>query len=274
MQAKDFVHLHVHSQYSLLHGAISLDRLISQVKHFGMNSVALTDHVNLFGVLEFYEKAKKEGVHPVVGCEVYYLTKGSRLDKSQKPRDDTLAHLLLLVENEEGYKNLCRLISSSYLEGFYYKPRLDKEILTQYSKGLFALSCCAKGEVPRRLVEGRLEDGRAAAQELARIFPERFYLELQDHRLVHEKMVNEGLLEIAQALSLPLVATNNAHYLKREDRTSHEALLCIQTGRRLKEEDRLSYEGDEFYLKSPEEMCELFADHPEALENTRKIADA
>jgi DNA polymerase-3 subunit alpha len=274
MNPQDFVHLHVHSQYSLLHGAIFIDRLVAQVKQFGMRAVAVTDHVNLFGAVEFYEKAKKEGVQSILGCEIYYLTKGSRLDRTQKPKDHELAHLILLVENEEGYQNLCQLISASHLEGFYYKPRIDKEILSKHSKGLFALSACAKGEIPRKIIEGRVEEAKIAAKDLAQIFPDHFYLELQDHGLSHEKLVNEAMVEMSKALSIPLVVTNNAHYLKRENREAHEALLCIQTGNMLKEEDRLSYDGDEFYLKSPEEMCELFADYPEALENTKKIADS
>jgi len=273
LQPKDFVHLHVHSQYSLLHGAIFIDRLIDQVKKFGMTSVAITDHVNLFGAVEFYEKAKKEGIHPILGCEVYYLVKGSRLDKTHKPKDDQLAHLLLLVQNQEGYKNLCRLISSSYVEGFYYKPRLDKEILKEHSQGLIALSCCSRGEVPRRIIEGKTGEALKAALELAQIFQDRFYLELGEHGLAHEKLVNDFLVQISREHQIPLVVTNNAHYLHRKDREAHEALLCIQAGKLLKEEDRLSYEGEEFYFKSPEEMCEEFRDFPEALENTKKIAE-
>jgi len=274
MKAQDFVHLHVHSQYSLLHGAIPIDRLMGQVKKFGMNAVAITDHANMFGAVEFYEKAKKEGVKPILGCEVYYLIKGSRFDRESKRIDPHLAHLILLVENAEGYRNLCKLLSSSYLEGFYYKPRLDKEILKQHSKGLFALSCCSKGEIPRKIIEGHLEEAKQGAIQLAEIFPDRFYLELTDHGLTHEKMVNETLIEFSHSLHLPLVATNNVHYLNQSDREAHEALLCIQTGRTLKEEDRLSYDGDEFYFKTPQEMMELFTSHVAALENTRKIADA
>ncbi len=274
MKAQDFVHLHLHSQYSLLHGAIPIDPLVSQVKKFGMNAVALTDHANMFGAVEFYEKAKKEGIKPILGCEVYYLIKGSRLSRESKRVDPNLAHLILLVENEEGYRNLCKLLSASYLEGFYYKPRLDKEILKAHSKGLFALSCCSKGEIPRKIIEGNLEGAKLAAIELSQIFPDHFYLELSDHGLSHEKMVNEALIDFSKSLSLPLVATNNVHYLYQQHREAHEALLCIQTGRILREEDRLSYEGDEYYLKSPEEMCQLFSSIPEALENTRKIADA
>lgn len=274
MTSKDFVHLHVHSQYSLLHGSIPVDPMIAQVKKFGMDAIALTDHANMFGAVEFYEKAKKEGVKPILGCEVYYLIKGSRLVREGKRMDPNLAHLILLVQNETGYKNLCKLLTLSYLEGFYYKPRLDKEILREYSEGLFALSCCSKGEIPRKIIEGHLEEAKLAAQELAEIFPGRFYLELTDHGQPLEKMVNEALIDFSKSLSLPLVATNNVHYLNRRDREAHEALLCIQTGRTIKEEDRLSYEGEEYYLKSPEEMCELFADCPEAIANTRKIADA
>lgn len=274
MNPKDFVHLHVHSQYSLLHAATQLEPLIKQVKKFGMNAVAITDHANMFGAVEFYEKAKKEGVKPILGCEVYYLIKGSRFAREGKRADPNLAHLILLVENEKGYKNLCKLLSSSYLEGFYYKPRLDKEILKQHSEGLFALSCCSKGEIPRKIIEGNLEGAKNAALELAQIFPDHFYLELTDHGLNHEKMVNDALVHISRECSLPLVVTNNVHYLNRKDREAHEALLCIQTGNTLRQEDRLSYDGEEFYFKSPEEMMELFADHPEALKNTRIIADA
>lgn len=239
-----------------------------------MNAVAVTDHANLFGAVEFYEKAKKEGIHPIYGAEVYYLPQGSCREKNQKFKESHLSHLILLVQDEEGYRNLCRLISLSYLEGFYYKPRVDKEVLKTYSTGLIALSCCARGEIPRRLIEGKTEEAKQAARELAEIYPGHFYLELGDHGLAHEKLVNEGLIQIARSESLPLVVTNNVHYLLREDREAHEALLCIQSNHKLHEEDRPSYDGSEFYLKSPEEMCELFSEYPEALENTRKIAEA
>ncbi|MBF0492917.1 MAG: DNA polymerase III subunit alpha [Deltaproteobacteria bacterium] len=273
MKPKDFVHLHVHSQYSLLHGAILVEKLIKQVKDFGLSAIALTDHANLFGAVEFYEKAKKEGIHPILGCEIYCITKGSRLERV-KTRDDQLAHLLLLVQNAEGYKNLSRLLASAYNEGFYYKPRLDKEILKEMSAGLIALSCCSKGEIPRRIIEGKVEAAFDAAKKLSEIFPDRFYLELQDHGLSHETLVNHQFVEFSKQLNIPLVVTNNAHYLYRENREAHEALLCIQSGNKLSDEDRPSYDGEEYYLKSGEEMCELFKDFPEALENTRKIADS
>ncbi len=274
MNNKNFTHLHVHSQYSLLHGAISIERLIAQVKKFQMDSVALTDLTNMFGAIEFYQKAKSEKIKPILGCEIYYLTQGSRLNREPHRKQDLLAHLILLVENEEGYKNLCRLISSSYLEGFYYKPRIDKEILEKYSKGLFALSGCSKGEIPRRIIEGNINAAKESATYLSQVFKDRFYLELSDHGLSHEKLINETLIDFSKSLSLPIVATNNVHYLERKDREAHEALLCIQSGNKLKQEDRLSYDGDEFYLKSPEEMNELFKKYPEAISNSSYIANS
>ncbi len=274
MNPKDFVHLHVHTQYSLLQGAIFVDRLVNKVKDFGMKAVAITDHANLFGAVEFYEKAKKEGIKPILGCEVYYLPEGSCKVKDSKFKEHHLAHLLLLAQNAQGYLNLCQLLSTAYLEGFYYKPRLDKDFLLKHSEGVIALSCCSKGEIPRRIIEGNPSGALKAAQELSQIYPGRFYLELQDHGLTHEKLLIESLLDISKKQNLPLVATNNAHYLLREDREAHESLLCIQSGRLLVDEDRVSYEGDEFYLKSPEEMVALFHEYPEALQNTTQIANS
>ncbi len=268
----EFVHLHCHTSYSLLDGACRIDQLLEQAKAFGMESVAITDHGSMFGVIEFYKKAKKLGLQPVIGCEVY-MAPGSRFDKSSHSIHDASYHLLLLAENTEGYYNLIRLVSSGYMEGFYYRPRIDKEILASCSKGLICLSSCLKGEIPSLLLLDRDKDAKKAAAEYKDIFgKENFFLELMDNSLEDQKKTNPGLIKIAKDLDINIVATNDCHYIYKEDSTAHDVLLCLQTGKTLDDSKRMSMSTDQFYFKSPEEMERLFRDYPEAVFNTQAIA--
>ena len=270
---KEFVHLHLHSQYSLLDGAIRFEELFPLARSYGMKSLALTDHGNMFGAIEFYQGAIAYGIKPIIGCEMYVAPE-SRLDKEPGKFKDLSYHLVLLVKNQEGYANLIRLVSLAHLEGFYYKPRIDKELLEKYNKGLIALSGCIKGEIPGLLLEGKEEEATAVAGWYKEVFDEgRFYLEVQDIGLDEQKAANEGLVRISQALDLPLVATNDCHYLRREDAVAHDVLLCIQTGKTLKDPKRMKFSTDQFYLRPVEEMEQLFGHHPEALQNTLEIAE-
>ena len=270
----DFVHLHVHSQYSLLEGAITLDSLCNRVKELGMKAVAVTDAGNMFGALELYETAKAAGIKPIFGAEVYYLTGGSLESRDAKRKDHFLANLILLVQNKTGYQNLCRLLSLAHLKGFYYKPRIDKEVLAQHAEGLIAISGTLHGEIHRRWMKSETEEARAAMTYLAETFPERFYLELQDHGITAEKKLNETLPALAKEFGVPLVATNDCKYLKREDYEAHLALQCIQSGRTLhEEEERAEYLSEQRYLKSPQEMIQNFKSYEQAIENTVKIAE-
>jgi len=273
MQHAPFVHLHLHTYYSLLDGAIPIDALAACAKELRMPAIAMTDHGNLFGAIEFYEIIQKYGIKPLIGCEVYLLSKGSHKDR-QSRQETALTHLTLLCKNRIGYKNLCRLISASYLEGFYYKPRIDKALLRDNNEGLIALSGCLKGEISQALVGDRLEEAQLAAREYASIFTNnRFYLELQDQGLPDQKKLKSGLINLAKEFGLPIVATNDVHFLKKEDASVQDALLCIQTGTTIAAKDRLRLESDEFYLKSAEEMTKLFSDCPEAISNTVAIAE-
>lgn len=268
----DFVHLHTHSEYSLLDGAARIVDLVEGVKKLGMKALALTDHGVMYGAIEFYEKALEAGIKPIIGCELYIAPR-SRFDKTFK-KDDNSYHLVLLAETNQGYTNLMKLVSAGFLEGFYYKPRIDKEILAAHKDGLIALSACIGGEIPQLILEGRIDEAKAAAKELNEIFGDgNFFLEIQDHGLKEEKIVNEVLIEISKELSIPLVATNDIHYIKKEDHIAHDVLLCIQTGSCLDDENRLRFEGEEFYMKDPHEMKKLFPRLPGALENTVKIAE-
>jgi DNA polymerase-3 subunit alpha len=270
---KEFVHLHLHSQYSLLDGAIRFEELFPLARKYGMRSLALTDHGNMFGAIEFYQGAVSHGIKPIIGCEVY-LAPESRLKKESGASKDAFYHLVLLVKNREGYGNLIRLASLAHLEGFYYKPRVDKELLEKYHKGLIALSSCLKGEIPVLLMQGKKDEAKAVAGWYKEVFDERrFYLELQDNGLQEQKVVNQGLLELSQELGVPLVATNDCHYLRREDATAHDVLLCIQTGKTLKDSQRMRFSTDQFYVRSVEEMEKLFGHYPEALRNTMEIAE-
>ncbi len=267
----DFVHLHVHTQYSLLDGAIRIDDLLQRAAQFGMHSVATTDHGTMFGAVEFYEKATKAGIKPVIGIEIYVAPR-TRFDKTPIDNRD-LCHLILLAENQEGYRNLCKLASVAQLEGFYYKPRIDKQILRENSKGLIAMTACLHGEIPRRIQDSRMEIADAAAREYLEIFGEnRFYLEVQNNGIEIQDRVNEALLDMSQRLSIPLVASNDCHYLDREDVRAHDVLLCIQTGKTVHDTNRLQFRTDQLYLKSKEEMHASFNSYPDAISNTVDIA--
>ena len=271
-----FVHLHVHTEYSLLDGACRIRDLPKIVKEMGQTACAITDHGVMYGVIDFYRACKAEGIKPVIGCEVYVTPQGrTRFDKVHE-FDAESRHLVLLCENEEGYRNLSFLVSAGWTEGFYIKPRIDLELLRRHSGGLIALSACLAGEIPRRLRNGEYENAKKYALELADIFgPDRFYLELQDHGIRDQQIVNQGILRIHQETGLPMVCTNDAHYLRKEDAEAHDVLLCIQTGKTIDDENRMRYEPRNFYLRSEAEMAALFpADVYEgALENTARIAD-
>ena len=268
-----FIHLHVHSVYSILDGCLKISDLVESVNKLGMPALALTDHGNLFGAVEFFKKTRSKGLKPIIGCEVYVAQK-SRFEKKPGNGEETgNYHLLLLVKDEKGYRNLCRLLTAAYLEGFYYRPRIDKEILRECSSGLIALSSCLKGEVNDYLVKDMDERAEKAAREYLEIFgAENFYLEIQDHGLPEQKKILPGIVELSKKLGIPLVATNDVHFSKREEAQIQDVLLCIQTNKKLSDPDRLHFSSDQFYLKSTAEMRELFKDYPEALENTRHIA--
>jgi len=268
----DFVHLHVHSEYSLLDGSSRIGDLAARAAHLGMPALAITDHGAMYGVVDFYKACRREGVKPILGCEVYVAprTMGDR-----EPRiDDNLFHLVLLAETQEGYRNLMALVSEAYLHGFYYKPRVDKELLARYSEGLIALSACIAGEIPTYLLQGDWEGARKAALAYREIFgTDSFFLELQDHGMAEEEEVNRKLISLARELGLPLVASNDVHYVEKADARAHDVLLCIQTGKTIEDTNRLRFPSPEFYLKSGAEMAVLFAEVPEALANTRAIAE-
>nr|MBF0221910.1 DNA polymerase III subunit alpha [Desulfobulbaceae bacterium] len=273
-QPADFTHLHVHTQYSMLDGAIRFNDLFDKCKEYGMDTVTITDHGSMYGALEFYVAAKKAKLKPIIGCE-FYVAPVSRHIKKAKA-GDTLQyyHLVLLAMNKTGYQNLLKLASIAYMEGFYYKPRIDKEVLAQHSEGLIALTACLHGEVPYLVGHNGDFDGAAkAAKELHKLFPDRLYFEIQENGLQEQIAVNQGLKKLSAQLNIPLVATNDCHYLERSDAYAHEVLLCIQTGKTITDEDRFRFSTDELYFKSPAEMRTAFADCPEAIENSRKIAD-
>jgi len=274
--AKDnFVHLHVHSEYSLLDGAVRIKDLVKKASALDMPAVALTDHGVMYGAVEFFNAAKKAGIKPIVGCEVY-VSQGSRFDKqvSRNKKEDSLFHLTLLAKNNEGYQNLMRLVSFGFLEGFYYKPRVDIEILEQYSQGLIALSGCIAGEIPRNIIAGRMEKAEEALDKYIGIFgKDNFYLELQDSGIPEQKKSNAGMIELSKKYSVPLVATNDVHYLEKQDNRFHDVLLCIQTGSMINDAERLRFSTNEYYFKDYDEMKELFKGHEEALKNTVEIAD-
>jgi DNA polymerase-3 subunit alpha len=267
----DFVHLHVHSQYSLLDGAIRIDNL-QRALDFGMNALALTDHGTMFGAVEFFQKATKAGIKPIIGCEMY-VSPRTRFDKTPLDNKD-LSHLILLAENQEGYRNLCKLATAAQLEGFYYKPRIDKDILRECCKGLIALSACLHGEIPRRIQEGRIGPAEEAARSYVDIFGENnFFLEVQNNGIDIQEKVNQALRDMSRRLSIPLVASNDCHYLDKDDVRAHDVLLCIQTGKTINDNERLKFRTDQLYFKSREEMYTSFADYPGALSNTVDIAE-
>ncbi|MEW6723454.1 MAG: DNA polymerase III subunit alpha [Bacillota bacterium] len=267
-----FVHLHVHTEYSLLDGAARLGALADRAAQLGMPALAITDHGAMYGVVDFYRACRKAGIKPIIGCEVY-VASGSRHDR--RPHlDDSPYHLVLLARNRTGYTNLMQLVSRGFTEGFYYRPRIDRELLEEYHEGLIALSGCVGGELPQLILADRLDEAREAAAYYRDLFgPDSFYLELQYHRQAEEVRVNDALAALGRELGIPLVATNDSHYLDREDAAAHDVLLCIQTAKNLDDPDRLRFPNDEFYLKPPAEMEELFSDYPGAIENTRRIAD-
>ena len=274
-----FIHLHVHTQYSLLDGAIRLKDLLNTARSYNMPAATITDHGNMFGALEFYEMGKKAGIKPIVGCEVYVAPR-SRFDRQSKAEngmnvdEDRTHHLVLLAKDVHGYKNLMQLVSLAHLEGFYYKPRIDKEILAKYHEGLIGLSACLKGEVAGCVLRNQEQAARKAAQEYSGILgPDNFYLELQANGLPEQTVVNDALIRLGRELQLPLVATNDCHYLRRGDARAHELLLCIQTGKTILDEKRMKFHTDHLYFKSPEEMAREFSHVPDALENTWAIAE-
>ena len=267
-----FTHLHVHTEYSLLDGASKIPELVHQAKELGMDSIAITDHGVMSGVIDFYRAAKKEGIKPIIGCEVY-VAPGSRFDKEAGKNENRYYHLVLLAENDTGYHNLMKIVSRGFTEGYYYKPRVDREVLQEFHEGIIALSACLAGEVATYLRQGFYEEAKKAALEHVEIFGENnYFLELQDHGIDDQQTVNQGLLRMSQETGIPLVATNDIHYVKKEDAEAHDILLCIQTGKKVADEDRMRYEGGQYYLKSPEEMEALFPYAKQALENTGKIA--
>ncbi len=270
-KAADFVHLHVHTQYSLLDGAIRIDRLLKRVADFDMDAVAITDHGTMFGALTFYEKANNAGIKPIIGCECYLAPRGLK-DKTSLDKSG-LSHLILLAENQEGYVNLCKLCTIAQLEGFYYKPRIDKNVLKHHCKGLIGLSACLNGEIPRLIQEGRMDQADNAARFYLDVFGEgNFFLEVQNNGIDVQETVNRTLLDMSQRLSIPLVASNDCHYLDKADVRAHDVLLCVQTGKTVHETDRLKFGTDQLYLKSKAEMYDAFRDYPGALENSVNIA--
>jgi len=268
---KPFAHLHLHTEYSLLDGSAKISGIISRVKELGMKHVAITDHGSMYGCVDFYKEAKKAGIKPIIGCEIYVAAKDMHI-KNQDP-ENTTHHLVLLVKNETGYENLMKIVSEASLSGFYYKPRVDHAFLEKHSEGLICLSACLGGEVQEVFNLGMPDRAKEAAKFYHGLFGEDYYLELQDHGLEEQRKVNKLNIALAKELGIPLVCTNDVHYLKKEDARAHDILLCIQTGKTVEEENRMRYPSDEFYLKSYEEMEDLFSHVPEALENTVKIAE-
>ena len=267
-----FTHLHVHSEYSLLDGMSKINKAPEYVKSLGMDSLAITDHGVMFGIIDFYKSCKKSGIKPIIGCEVYVAPR-TRFDKDPD-RDRNMNHLILLAENMIGYKNLTKLVSAAFTEGFYFKPRVDKELLREHSEGIICLSACLAGAIPRKILNGDYSGAKAEALELRDIFgKDNFYLEIQNHFLDDDKPATQGLVKLSEEIGAPLVATNDAHYIKRSDAKAHDVLLAIQTGSTVDDENRMRFANDEFYLKSESEMMELFPDHPEAIENSHKIAE-
>ena len=269
----NFSHLHVHTEYSLLDGSNKIKEYVARVKELGMNSAAITDHGVMYGVIDFYREAKKNGIKPILGCEVY-VAPNSRFDREITGGEDRYYHLVLLAENNTGYSNLMKIVSKGFVDGYYYKPRVDKSLLREYHEGIIALSACLAGEVPRYISKGLYDNAKKAALEYQEIFgKDNFFLELQDHGIPEQGIVNQRLLQMSEELGIELVATNDVHYTYAEDEKPHDILLCIQTGKKLQDENRMRYEGGQYYVKSPEEMANLFPYALQALENTQKIAD-
>ena len=268
-----FTHLHVHTEYSLLDGSSKIKELLPRAKELGMDSLAITDHGVMYGVIDFYKKAKEVGIKPILGCEVY-VAPGSRFDREQSKGEDRYYHLVLLAENNQGYQNLMKIVTRGFTEGYYYRPRVDYEILEQYHEGIIALSACLAGEIPNKILKEDFEGARAAARRMNELFgPGNFFLELQDHGIRQQTQVNSTVMRLSKELDIPLVVTNDVHYINEDDAIPHDLLLCIQTGKLVSDTDRMRYEGGQFFLKSEEEMQRLFPYAREALENTHKIAE-
>lgn len=268
-----FTHLHVHTEYSLLDGSSKISELLPRAKELGMDSLAITDHGVMYGVIDFYKKAKEIGIKPILGCEIY-VAPGSRFDREQSRGEDRYYHLVLLAENNQGYRNLMKIVTRGFTEGYYYKPRVDYEVLEKYHEGIIALSACLAGEIPNKILKEDYEGAREAARRMQTLFgPDNFFLELQDHGLRAQTQVNSVIMRMAKELNIPLVVTNDVHYIKEEDAIPHDILLCIQTGKLVSDKDRMRYEGGQFFLKSEEEMQKVFPYAKEAMENTHKIAE-
>ena len=266
-----FVHLHVHTEYSLLDGASRIKELVQRTKELGMDSIAITDHGVMYGAIAFYKEAMAQGIHPIIGCEVYVAPQ-SRHERAEVD-GVRYYHLILLAENEIGYRNLVRLVSLANIEGYYYKPRVDKDLLRQYHEGIIALSACVAGEIPRSILRGDPERTDEILAEYVDIFGrDNFFLELQDHGLPEEKTVNHALRDLSKKHDIGLVATNDIHYVRAEDSEFHDILLCVQAGRTINDPNRMRFSGPDYYLKSEAEMTALFHDYPGAVENTAKIA--
>jgi DNA polymerase-3 subunit alpha len=273
MKHSNFVHLHVHTQYSLLDGMIRLDDLFKKAKEYAMPAMAITDHGNMFGAIDFYKQAYANGIKPIIGCELYVAPR-SRFDKTASSIGEATRHLVVLVKNMQGYKNLMKLTSAAHIEGFYYRPRVDKGLLKQFSEGLIASSACLHGEIAAHIVRGNMDEARKSAREYQDIFGEdNFYLEIMENGISDQKIANQGLIELSKELSIPLIATNDCHYLNADHAEAHNILLCIQTGKTIEDNDRMSMTSDQFYVKSPDEMQRLFAATPEAITNTVRIAE-
>ena len=267
-----FTHLHVHTEYSLLDGSNKIKEYVKRVKELGMTSAAITDHGVMYGVIDFYRAAKEEGIKPIIGCEVY-VANGSRLEKETGGNKERYFHLVLLAENNTGYANLMKIVSKGFVDGYYYKPRVDMEVLQQYHEGIIALSACLAGEVNRNLLKGFYEEAKEAALKYEACFGKgNFFLEMQNHGFEEQMMANQGLMRISKETGIELVVTNDIHYTYAQDEKSHDILLCIQTGKKLADENRMRYEGGQYFVKSEEEMRALFPYCPEAIDNTAKIA--
>lgn len=267
-----FTHLHVHTEYSLLDGSCKIKELVAKAKELGMDSMAITDHGVMYGVIDFYRAAREVGIKPIIGCEIY-VAPNSRFDREQTGGEDRYYHLVLLAENDTGYHNLMKIVSKGFVDGFYYRPRVDKEILQTYHEGIIALSACLAGEVPRYITKGLYEEAKKRAKEYESIFGKgNFFLELQDHGISEQQRVNQELLRMSQETGIELVATNDIHYINAQDAIPHDILLCIQTGKKVSDENRMRYEGGQYYCKSEQQMQELFPYALQALENTHKIA--
>ena len=268
-----FTHLHVHTEYSLLDGSSKIKEITKRAAELGMDSLAITDHGVMYGVIDFYKAAREAGIKPVLGCEVY-VAPGSRFDKEAGTGEDKYNHLVLLAENNTGYQNLMKIVSRGFTEGFYYKPRVDKELLREFHEGIIATSACLAGEVQRYLARGMYEEAKRVALSYQDIFgKDNFFLELQDHGIAEQHYVNPQLLRMSEETGIELICTNDVHYTYADDADAHDILLCIQTGKKVTDENRMRYTGGQYYLKSPEEMAELFKYAPQAFANTEKIAE-